>query len=725
MADRELLVRIVGDDKDLQRALGSTEKRVKQIDGRMASFGKNVTRAFAAAGIAVGAAEVFQQLGKAVDAASALNEEIAKSNQIFGDAAAGIQVWSETTARSLGIAQVEALEATGTFGNLFATVGLGQEQSADMSKALVQLATDLGSFNNADPSDVLQAIRSGLIGEAEPLRRYGVLLSETRVQQEAMAATGKNNVKELTNQEKALARYNIILQDTSVAQGDFARTSGGLAGQTKILEARMLDLRAELGTKLLPTMLKVTESAIAMIDAFSQGGDTLNTDVLGQTLEDVDVSGIQDMRDRLAEVKGEGDDVVKILDQIISRLKAVQGTGVRPDDRGGIQGIGAITLSNARVDAEKAEAEAKEASRARERQAKAFDAFVKGQGLKLDKAGLTNALADDIAVLDAIEAAIVRRIAKEGKTFELVDQLTQVRIQRAGLIKGRANEAEQSGEDAYDALIDALNLDLEMSKATKSFGDDLSALRAIETALQKRIAAEGETTDLLRQLFQVRQEQAEVARQIAEQAKTRRQGDIYERLGLTREGEERAPGGGALRRRAQSLLDQIKGTALDTEKNRRILKGIINTSVKDFREAGREVRGAIQGMLNEISSAMDGGDKKLGQQITPGGIRPVDRLIKGLGLSEEQVEEIRRRSLRRRRGRPVNAFGVDFDGGSTGSSAVRGFSGMGDFGPPNVFVTVEIDGQKVTGVVKKELQKSGKRRTNRRAGAFAGRGSVL
>jgi hypothetical protein len=116
----------------------------------------------------------------------------------------------------------------------------------------------MASFNNADPTQVLQDIRSGLVGEAEPLRKYGVLLSEARVQQLALSQTGKSSVKSLTDQEKALARVAIIFKDTAAAQGDFARTSGGLANQERILKAEVADLEANLGKLLLPAVTKLT-----------------------------------------------------------------------------------------------------------------------------------------------------------------------------------------------------------------------------------------------------------------------------------------------------------------------------------------------------------------------------------------------------------------------------------------------------------------------------------
>jgi hypothetical protein len=46
-----------------------------------------------------------------------------------------------------------------------------------MSQKMVTLAADMASFNNADPAETLDALRAGLAGETEPLRRFGVSLS--------------------------------------------------------------------------------------------------------------------------------------------------------------------------------------------------------------------------------------------------------------------------------------------------------------------------------------------------------------------------------------------------------------------------------------------------------------------------------------------------------------------------------------------------------------------
>lgn len=274
---RKLIIEVVADASSVDRGLKKAERSASGFSRRIQSrtgpggllgdaFGGVGKAGPIGAGIAAGAAVATVALKKFTAAGSDLNEQITKSEQVFGASSKSIDAWSKTTAKSAGISRTQALEAAGTFGNLFSSMKIGEKPAAQMSKRLVGLASDLASFNNANPEDVLLALRSGLIGEAEPLRKFGVLLSETRVQQQAMADTGKLNAKQLTDQEKAAARFELILRDTTKAQGDFSRTSGGLANQQRILKARFADVQAEIGVKLLPIITKLAAKAIEFLD---------------------------------------------------------------------------------------------------------------------------------------------------------------------------------------------------------------------------------------------------------------------------------------------------------------------------------------------------------------------------------------------------------------------------------------------------------------------------
>lgn len=211
-----------------------------------------------ASGAFLGGAGFIAAVKSSVNAASNLNEQLSKSGVVFGKSSASVEAWSKTTVKSMGLAEDQALETASSFGALLRPIGLTGSAAARQSTKLTKLGADLASFYNTSVQDALDAIRSGLVGEVEPLRRYGVLLSETRVQQEALKETGKAHATQLTVQEKLLARLTLIYKDTTQAQGDFVRTSGGLANQQRILSANIRQLQIGIGQALIPEVLKVT-----------------------------------------------------------------------------------------------------------------------------------------------------------------------------------------------------------------------------------------------------------------------------------------------------------------------------------------------------------------------------------------------------------------------------------------------------------------------------------
>ena len=188
----------------------------------------------------------------AVNAASDMNEELSKSEAVFGDSAKTVASWSKTTTSAFGIARVDALEATGTMGNMLRAFAITGDEAATMSMKLVELAGDFASFNNATVEDTIYAIGAALRGESEPIRKYAVNLNDVVLKEKAFELGLYSGKGALSANGKALAAYNVILDSTRNQQGDAAKTSKNLAGQKRILTAQLKDLQAEIGEKLLP-----------------------------------------------------------------------------------------------------------------------------------------------------------------------------------------------------------------------------------------------------------------------------------------------------------------------------------------------------------------------------------------------------------------------------------------------------------------------------------------
>jgi hypothetical protein len=196
-------------------------------------------------------------VNKTITDASNLAEAESKVNAVFKTQAADIAKWAKTTSAAFGVSSRAALEAAGTYGNLFQAFGIGQTESAKMSMRLVELAADMASFNNVPIDDALTALRSGLSGETEPLKRFGVALNDVRLRQEALNLGIYDGQGVLSVAQKSQAAYALILRDTALQQGDVARTSGGLANQKKFLAAQVEDLSGTFGAVLLPVMINV------------------------------------------------------------------------------------------------------------------------------------------------------------------------------------------------------------------------------------------------------------------------------------------------------------------------------------------------------------------------------------------------------------------------------------------------------------------------------------
>jgi hypothetical protein len=248
--ERTFVVKFISD-------IAGATKGIKKVGDDLGGMGSKLAsvlpsfKTMAIAGTAAFGAVAASSF-KLVSMASNLEESQSKVNVVFGDSAKIVNDFAETSAQAFGITKQAALEATGTFGNLLQAFGTGKGQAAEMSTTLIGLAADLASFNNTGIEDAIQALRSGLSGETEPLKRFGVAINDARLKQEAMTLGLYDGKGALDINAKTQAAYALILKDTGLAQGDFARTSDGFANQMRILQASLSDAATELGVVLLP-----------------------------------------------------------------------------------------------------------------------------------------------------------------------------------------------------------------------------------------------------------------------------------------------------------------------------------------------------------------------------------------------------------------------------------------------------------------------------------------
>jgi hypothetical protein len=252
-------VQVTADTTGLKTGLEQAKTGIRNIDDSvktantgMANFTANLKKVGAALGVTFAAAKIADFAKDSIMASSNMAESLSKVQVVFGDAAGSVVQFSKTSAESMGMSSQAALEAAGTYGNLFQALGVTRDKATEMSTGLVSLAADLGSFNNMSTTDSLNALRSGLSGETEPLKRFGIALNDVTLKNKAMEM-GFGRIKGVMDPAiKAQVTYALVLEQTKLAQGDYARTADGAANTMKSLQAQFENAKVAVGDALMP-----------------------------------------------------------------------------------------------------------------------------------------------------------------------------------------------------------------------------------------------------------------------------------------------------------------------------------------------------------------------------------------------------------------------------------------------------------------------------------------
>lgn len=239
----------------------------------LAQVGEKVGEAMASAGqkLTLGVTLPILAAGTAaVKYASDLAETKSKVQQIFGDMSEDIIKWADTANTKLGLTRQAALDGASTFALFGKAAKLSGDDLNKFAEQNVQFAADFASFYNTSPEDAIAAIGAAYRGETEPIRKYNILLSDQIIKQKAAELGLMDANGQLSMQNRILAVNKLIMEQSSAAQGDFARTAGGLANQTRIMQAQLHDSLAMLGERLLPIVLKVVTVLNGLLEAFQK-----------------------------------------------------------------------------------------------------------------------------------------------------------------------------------------------------------------------------------------------------------------------------------------------------------------------------------------------------------------------------------------------------------------------------------------------------------------------
>ena len=232
-----LVAKLTLDQAQFQTGLKKSTKSAE-------SAGQRMRKGFKVAAVAVAAmtAAVVALGIKLLNAGARAVATRSRFETVFGASTAAVDAFNQEFSKISGLSQQAFEDTIATTAAIAQGMGFAQDASAKFAIEITKVAGDLASFNGLRTEETALAVNSALTGERESMKRLGIVILETDVQQKAFELTGKTVAKTLTQQEKATATLALITERAGVAMGDLERTSSDTDNVIKQVVAAWTDL---------------------------------------------------------------------------------------------------------------------------------------------------------------------------------------------------------------------------------------------------------------------------------------------------------------------------------------------------------------------------------------------------------------------------------------------------------------------------------------------------
>lgn len=246
-----------------EKSAGNVNKKMNQIGSTIKRVGAIIAATFSVRAIV--------NFGKqAVETASDLQEVQNVVDTAFGSMSYKMEQFADKAIKTYGISKLTAKRTGSTYMAMASGMGIAANEASNMALDLTGLSADMASFYNVSQDIADTALKSIFTGETETLKQFGIVMTQTNLQQFAYQQGIKKSIQQMTQAEQVQLRYNYVMQQTQLAQGDFARTQNSWANQTRILSETWKEFIGVIGSGLLMALTPIVR--------------TLNT-VMGQLLD--------------------------------------------------------------------------------------------------------------------------------------------------------------------------------------------------------------------------------------------------------------------------------------------------------------------------------------------------------------------------------------------------------------------------------------------------------
>lgn len=255
-------------EKKFDRTARNIERRQRDLDKNLAQLGAKAGDLYRPVqiGAALATGAIVALSYEAAKRAEAVNGAF---SQIFRDMPEKASAATSAISTEFGRLETDIKDNFTQIGGVLAGLGVKGDQALTIIDQLQRRALDLAAFKDVADADAFAAVISGITGETEPLKRFGLVVNETATKAELLRLGFKGNAQQAPEAAKAIARANLILAKSAEIHGQVARESNTLAEQEKRTRAQFVAAAEDFGQQFLPVAAEVLKWATDALGAFN------------------------------------------------------------------------------------------------------------------------------------------------------------------------------------------------------------------------------------------------------------------------------------------------------------------------------------------------------------------------------------------------------------------------------------------------------------------------
>ncbi|TDE75396.1 hypothetical protein E0E04_01000 [Streptococcus vicugnae] len=258
MTLEELQVVIDAKISPFKQKMKELENQVKASDSKV----QNSTSSIKAAFSKIGKIAAFSYLGKkmldlGVTSTQTALEVVASVNQIkrqMGESSQAFLKWIETNANAMNMSVSDATQYASIYGNLFAGFIKDSDKLSAYTGKMLQTSAVIAEGTGRSITDVMERIRSGLLGNTEAIEDLGINVNVAMIEStEAFKKyAGDSSWQQLDYNTQQQIRLMAILEQASTKFGNTLTNS--VNSRVSLFKSLLKDTAFNLGSALLPIL---------------------------------------------------------------------------------------------------------------------------------------------------------------------------------------------------------------------------------------------------------------------------------------------------------------------------------------------------------------------------------------------------------------------------------------------------------------------------------------